>query len=277
MNKLIKALAVGAGSLAGLAGLGIAGMQVPPPAFPPIPSAPGGFRTVPIPGGLPAPVDRYLRAIGDGRSLPLLDSFVMWGRMRMKRGMWMHGRWRAYHIPGQHFHRPLEITWFGLPFLRGTDQSIDGQGTMMVGDERTMDDETSQGAMAILWLEAACSAGLYVTDRRLRWEALDEHKARMVYPTLQGEDLLVYDFDPETGLPARVSTMRYKRAGEPKYPWHSDLTEWRHFETGLAPAKISVTWEDEGEPWSYWATEGIATNVDVSPQIEAGRAINRGA
>jgi hypothetical protein len=275
MNRFLKALTIGAGSLAGLAGLGIAGMRVPAPAYPAIASAPHGHRTVAVPEGLPAPVERYLRAIG-GERLPLLESFVMWGRMRMKRGLWMTGRWRAYHVPGEQFHRPLEVTWFGLPIMHGTDQSIDGQGSMVVNGERTTDDETSQGALAILWLEAACSPGLYVTDPRLRWEGLDEHKARLIYPSLAGEEFLVYDFSPSTGLPVRVSTMRYKRAGEPKYPWHSDLLEWRRFETGLTPSRISVTWEDEGEPWSYWTTEGIATNVDVSPQIEAGRAINRG-
>lgn len=274
MRSIVKALAVGAGVTAGLAGLAVGGLRVPPRPFPPIASAPGGFRTVAIREGLPLPVERYLRAVG-GDQLALLDSFVLWGRMRMKRGGWMAGRWRAYHVPGQHFHRPLEITWFGLPVVRGTDQSIDGQGTMVVMDERSMDDETSQGAAAILWLEAGCSPGTYVADPRLRWEGLDANRARLIYPSVFGEDFLTYQFDPASGLPVRVSTMRYKRAGEPKYPWHTDLLEWRRFETALVPGYISVTWEDEGAPWSYWTTEGVAINIDVTSHIEAGRAINR--
>ena len=272
MKNLAKALALGAGAVAGLATVAWLGTRVPARPFPPIAGTGRDLGTVPIPETLPAPARRFLEALA-GPQLPRAESFVVWGRARLRLGLWMQARFRAYHVAGRHFHRPLEITWFGLPLVRGVDQYVDGRGAMLIAGQLMTNDAISQGANHMLWAEAPCVPALYVTDERIRWEPVDDLSARLIVPSIEGEDTLTLRFDPETGLLTRLSAMRYKNADEPKVLWHVDYSQWTRSPAVTYPGKVTVTWEDEGTPWSYWAIEGCAVNVDVGPQMEAARAI----
>jgi hypothetical protein len=39
-------------------------------------------------------------------------------------------RFKSYHVAGREFRRDMELTWFGMPILRGYDSYIDGKGTL---------------------------------------------------------------------------------------------------------------------------------------------------
>ena len=55
----IKAFTIAGGILATLAGLGWLGLQVQPAPFPAMPQPSAPLETIPLPAGLPAPVERF--------------------------------------------------------------------------------------------------------------------------------------------------------------------------------------------------------------------------
>ena len=52
-----------------------------------------------------------------------------------------------------------------------------------------------------------------------------------------------------------------------KLPWHADFLAWQVVNGTKLPARISITWQDQGEPWSYWDLEDIFWNVDISEAL----------
>ena len=41
------------------------------------------------------------------------------------------------------------------------------------------------------------------------------------------------------------------------------------------PSRFSVTWEDEGSPWSYWTVEDVEYNVDVGEMINEAQELGK--
>jgi hypothetical protein len=263
MNQLSKVMIGVAGGLAALAGIGWIGLQVSPSNLPPPDDAPQDLGTVEIPAALPVPVRRYYQAALGDRA-PRIESLVVYGRARANFGLWLPLRYRLVHRPGYDFERHMEVTWFGLPVLRAIDRFIDGAGmTGPVGKAAT-GPAVDQGANMILWAEAPLMPSLWITDSRIRWEAIDDTTARLIFPYGQEEDELTVHFDPESGLVTRITALRYRDEKSDKIPWHVDFLSWQMVNGAKLPARIAVTWEDQGEPWSYWNFQDIYWNVDVS-------------
>ena len=121
----------------------------------------------------------------------------------------------------------------------------------------------------ILWAEAPLMPSLWISDERLRWEAIDDSSARLIFPFGDGEDELTVHFDPQSDLITRITALRYRDAESGKIPWHADFLEWQTVEGVQAPARIAITWEDQGKPWSYWDLEEYLWNVDISGFLPA--------
>ena len=68
------------GSLAGLLALGWLGLQVKPAPFPAISGTSAALQTIPLPSGLPAPVERFYR-LTYGDHIPVITSAVITGRI----------------------------------------------------------------------------------------------------------------------------------------------------------------------------------------------------
>jgi hypothetical protein len=259
---LIKILVGVAGSLAALIGLGWLGLQIPPPPWQlsTTDSQKGG--SVALPPDLPAPMQRYLQTVA-GTQLPRITSAVLTGRARANFGVWMPVRFRLYHRTGYDFRREMEITWFGFPIMQALDQYVNGQGmTGPVGKADT-GSRVDQGSNMILWAEAAFFPALYVTDPRIRWEGIDDHSARLYFPFGDAEDELLFHFDPQSGLISHQTARRYRGMSGDKLPWRTDFLRWQTVNGLTIPARISVTWEDQGQPWSYWDFEQVAWNVEM--------------
>ena len=117
----------------------------------------------------------------------------------------------------------MEITWFGLPVLRAIDRYVDGAGMTGPLGKAATGPAVDQGANMILWAEAPLMPSLWITDRRLRWEAIDNTTARLIFPFGDGEDELMVHFDPESGLVARMTALRYRDEVSGKTdPLHED-------------------------------------------------------
>ena len=266
MTQLGKVMIGAAGGLAVLAGIGWAGLQVSPSNLPPPVDKPQDLGTVDVPANLPAPVRRYFQ-VTLGQQAPRIESLVVYGRGRANFGIWLPLRYRLVHRPGYEFERYMEITWFGLPVLKAIDRYVDGVGmTGPVGRAAT-GPAVDQGANLILWAEAPLMPSLWLTDRRIRWEAVDDTTARLIFPFGDGQDELTVHFDPESGLVARMIALRYRDEKSGNIPWRVDFLSWQTVNGAKLPARIAVPWEDQGEPWSYWNLEDFYWNVDVSETL----------
>ena len=266
MHQLAKVMIGIGGGLAALVGLGWAGLQVSPSNLPTPVDEPQDLSTVEIPTDLPAPVRRYFQvALSD--QAPRIESLVVCGRARANFGLWLPLRYRLVHRPGYEFERYMEVTWFGLPVLKAIDRYIDGVGMTGPVSRAATGPAVDQGANMILWAEAPLMPSLWLTDSRIRWKAVDDTTARLIFPFGDKEDELMVHFDLESGLVARMTALRYRDEVSGKIPWHVDFLSWQTVNGAKLPARIAVTWEDQGEPWSYWNLEDFYWNVDVSETL----------
>jgi hypothetical protein len=79
----MKVMLISGGVLAALAGLGWAGLQFQPAPFTAVPQQPASLETMPLPKGLPKPVDRFYRRLY-GDNVPVITSAVISGRGSMR-------------------------------------------------------------------------------------------------------------------------------------------------------------------------------------------------
>lgn len=247
------------------------GLQVRPQPFPAYPDKSPTLQMVPVPEGLPAPVERYYRTVY-GESVPVVESAVIQGRavIRPIMNISLPARFVFVHEAGKNYRHYIEATWFGIPLMKVNEGYVDGvsffEGPM--GSYRD-DPNTNQAANLALWAEAGWFPGLWLTDPRVRWEAVDEQTALLYVPFEAGEDTFVVRFDPESGLIDVMEAMRYRDPGEgkPMILWitRNDLDQM------LPGTKISAvgsaTWLDQGKPWAIFSVEELVYNVNVSEYI----------
>lgn len=270
MNRVGKITAVLAGGLVTVAGVGWLGLQVPPKNFPPPAGTTPEMETVAIPPDLPASVHRYFTTVL-GNEAPIIDSAIVWGRPRIRiNGLWMPLRFRSAFNAGRDYHRTMEVTWFGLPIIEGVESYVDGEGYGNIAGGVSTGPKMDQASNIALWAEAVWMPSVYLTDPRVRWEAIDDTSARLVVPFGDDEDSLLFTFDPDTGLVTTVEAMRYRDADAPqKTRWWIEALAWQEFHGMVIPTTATLTWEDEGTPWAYWEVEGVEYNVDVSETLPA--------
>jgi hypothetical protein len=274
MRKLTKAALSALGLLALLVSVGWLGLQVKPKPFPPPPQKTRDEGTVELPANLPEPVGGYIRATM-GERVPRIETAVVWGRGEFNlMGLWFPMRFKSYHVAGREFRRDIELTWFGLPIFRGYDSYIGGKGSLeftglfgllQVSDEG---EKIDQGDNLAMWAEAPFTMpSVLAVDPRARWEPIDAHTARLVFPFGDGEDSLRVEFDPKTNLIGSISGMRYRGREETKSPYRGEYGKWEMTNGIRVPHRDAAIWEDQGRPYIVLDIEGTEYNVDVSDEI----------
>ena len=270
-RKPTKALWAAAGSLALLGGLGWLGLRIRPKPFPPHPESTRELGTAELPSDLPAPVCRHFQTTM-GERAPRIKTAVVWGRADFKvNGLWTSMRLKSYHVPGREFYRYMEITWFGMPILRGVDAYLGGKGSLEITGLLNMSsrgENFDQGENLVMWAEAPFTTpSALVLDPRIRWEPIGAHTARLLVPFGDREVSLRVEFAPETGLMKLMSSMRYRGQEATKTPWRGEYSEWRTVHGIKVPHRVVSAWEDEEEPYIILAIEGVEYNVDVSEKL----------
>jgi hypothetical protein len=257
------------GGVAGLVGVGVAGLQVRPPAVK-LPAGPDWQASAEeLPESLPAPVFRHFQQVV-GRRHPYIRTAVLGAQARFRMGLWLPMRFVAYHVIGQHFIRDMEVTWFGYTVFSGEDRYVNGQGLMNIGGQVSHGPEIDQGEAMAMWAEAALLFPSATINRPgVRWEAVNNTTAHLYFPVGSDEEMATVTFDPQTGFAQRFSCLRYKEVGQEKEPWHVLFKGWHKHEAMMLPSQIEVLWEREGSPWFKAEITGVSLNVDLSAKFPA--------
>lgn len=247
---------------------GVFGLRVQPAPFPVYTAPAAPVTTVPLPEGLPEPVERYYRVLyGDG--LPAYTSAVLSGRGTVRiMGLVMPARLRFTHDPGHGYRHYIEATFYGVPVFKVNERYLDGKGRMelpfgVVENDPGVDSAANQG----MWAETFAYPAYLVTDPRVRWEAVDADMAKLYVPYQDGEQEFTVEFDPQTGMVTRFTTLRFRDEKLGRIRWWGDFTYADDDNGDPALEKLSATWEDEGTPWLVVNFEEVVFNTDVSQYI----------
>jgi hypothetical protein len=224
--------------------------------------------TTPIPGNLPAPVERYARAVFGG-DIPLVQSALIVGKVEVVRGgITFPARFKIYHEAGQSYYHFIQMGWFGQTIATVNERYRNGVGIMEVpGSHIENDPKVNAAANQGLWAEAIWTPSVWFTDSRVRWEAVDENTARLIVPNVADEEVFTLRFDPQTGLITEMNTLRYQDfASKSRLPWLNHIFEWQTVNGVKVPSLADVQWATD-KPWATWHVENVLYNVDVSARL----------
>ena len=248
-----------------------AGLRMQPRPFSAYPQPTQPLSTTALRADLPAPVARYYQTIM-GDEVPVVETAVITGRGTLRfMGITFPARLRFTHDAGQGYRHYIEATIFGYPLMKVNERYLDGQARMklpvgVIENEPKIDMAANLG----LWGESIWLPSIYLTDSRVRWEAINETSARLIVPFAADEDAFTVYFDSETGLIASMEAMRYKEAASTeKVLWQLDVLTWDKYQGLLIPSRSTVTWADEGSPWLVIELDEITYNADVQEYIRA--------
>lgn len=219
--------------------------------------------------GLPLPLDSEPQPAGwDGWLRSLLAALTLAGLG----GLW--ASWRPQplqHVASATNDQPLVALSIGLLILKVNEHFLDGQGRLelpfgVVENELKVD----QGANLALWAESVWLPSLFVTDPRVRWQAVDGNTAVLYVPFGAEEEQFIVRFDPDTGLITRFESMRYKgETAVGKTLWINEAIQWGELDGRIVLLEAALTWYDDGSPWASFEVEELVYNADITDYIRA--------
>ena len=240
-------------------------------SFPPYPASTTRISTIPLPSNLPDPVSRFFTKVFGDR-IPVIDSAIVSGKGTVRfKGVTFQARWRFVYSAGQAYRHYIEATVLGHPLLKVNEYYIDQHSRLelpfgIVENQPRVDLAANLG----LWGESIWFPSIFLTDPRIRWEAIDDMTARLIVPFGESTDNFTVTFDPQTELLQRLDAFRYRDASDTqKLGWRNQVLGWEPFSGMLLPKRASVRWLDQSTPWFVLCVEEVIYNVDVKQYIHA--------
>src|SRR5512146_1146915 len=128
MDILLTILLIIVGVIVALVVLVWIGLRIQFQPFPPFPQKSGEIHSMPLPPGLPAPVDRFYRKLY-GDQVPVIETAVITGKIsaRPTGPVAFPGRFRITHRAGQGYRHYIEAGIFGLPIFKVNERYVDGK------------------------------------------------------------------------------------------------------------------------------------------------------
>ncbi len=238
------------------------GLQYKPVPFPPFDGKPAAIETIPMPEGLPAPVERFMR-MEYGENIPVYKTVVYSGRGTVRfMGITFPSRIRFTHLVGQGYRHYMEATVWGYPLFKVNELYLDVHTRLELPFGTLEDAPFTQSAANLgLWAEAFTYPAAFVTSPGVRWEPIDETSARIYVPFGEGEQSLVVSFDPISGELTRIEALRHRDEKSGEMRWWGDIREVN------GEPVFGVTWEDEGSAWLIGTVEEYVFNADTTEYI----------
>ncbi|MFW5714223.1 MAG: DUF6544 family protein, partial [Brevefilum sp.] len=114
------------GAVAGISLLIWLGTRILPKPFPPnFEKSLEIQNSIPIPEGLPKPVERFYRVLYQDQ-IPVIDSFILTGRGNLRfKGVTLPARLRFIHAAGKGYRHYIETTFWGFPMMRANEYFLD--------------------------------------------------------------------------------------------------------------------------------------------------------
>ncbi len=226
-------------------------LKIKPAPFPAYPKSTAELKTIPLPGGLPAPVERFYREVY-GENVPVIETVVLTGRATIRPvfNIPFPARFIFVHNAGKDYRHYIEATFFGTPLLKVNEGYLDGKSFFESRMGNYHDDpNTNQGANLALWAEAGWFPSILVTDPRVRWEPIDGNSAVLYVPFENQEEYFIVRFDPQTGLIESMEAMRYRNPQDKsKILWITQIIGGKNIIGTNISATGSATWLDQGKP-----------------------------
>lgn len=261
-----------AGVLLFLALLAWLGLHIKPAPFPAYPQKTTSIDTIPLPTGLPIPVERFYRKIF-GERIPFIQTAVMTGRATLRPfgPLTLPGRFRFTHLLGQGYRHYIEATFFGIPILRVNERYLDRKSLIeipIIG--RSEGPKTEQAANLGMWAELFLIPSVLLTDPRVHWEPYSDESAVLVVPFRDNQERFIVRFHPETGLIRYAEVMRYQNENSTmKSLWITTSIEETWKNGFIVHSTGAATWFQDGKPWAFFTTEDIQYNIDIQDYIRA--------
>ena len=213
-------------------------------------TSPEILETFPIPEGLPEPVDRFYRSVYGDR-VPVIESFILTGRGNLRfKGITLPARLRFIHEAGQGYRHYIETTFWGFPIMRVNETFLNWQSRLalpfgVIEDEPQVDEAANLG----MWSETMMFPGVYLSTTGVQWETFDKHKARLIVPFKNKQDVFTVFFNAETGLIDKMEALRWKNPGDDeKMRWEAQAKEWGKVKGVQMPVLFAAQWMDEDTP-----------------------------
>ena len=267
----MKVVIILVGVVIALLAIGWVGLQIKPSSFATFPQRTPKLETIPLPKGLPAPVERFYRQVY-GESVPVITSAVVTGRASMRPfgPITLPARFRFTHEAGKGYRHYIEATFFGIPVMKVNEHYLDGKGRLELPFGVEEGEKINQGGNLGMWAESIWFPSLYLTDPRVRWEPVDDVTALLVVPFGDQQERYVVRFDPDTGLTTWFESMRYHgETSQLKTLWLNRSVKWGTLEGRPFSTVGAAIWMDDGKPWAVLTVEDVVYNVDVKDYIRA--------